>query len=63
MVDSKPVSFVTGNGGSFYLENLAAGRFDLVLSSPAGKCRVDLVIPESTATIVELGEIPCEPVR
>ena len=63
IVDAKPVPFVTGNGGSFYLENLASGRFDLVLSSPAGKCRVDLVIPESTATIVELGDIPCEPVR
>lgn len=63
IVDGKLIAFVTGNGGSFYLENLAAGRFDLVLSSPAGTCRVDLVIPESTATIVELGEFPCEPVR
>lgn len=63
LVDAKPVPFVTGNGGSFYLENLAAGRFELVLSSPGGKCRLDLVVPDSTATVVELGEIVCEPLR
>ncbi|WP_461498356.1 fimbria/pilus outer membrane usher protein [Ramlibacter sp.] len=63
IVDGKPVSFVTGNGGNFYLENLAAGRFEAVLSSPAGKCRLDLVIPDSAATEVELGELVCEPIR
>ncbi len=63
IANGSSVSFDTGNGGSFYLENIPPGRFDVVLSSPNGKCRLDLVIPESTATIVELGEIVCEPVR
>lgn len=57
------LAFVTGKGGTFYLENVAPGRHRVILSSGEERCEFQLVIPESTETVVNLGDLSCEDAR
>jgi outer membrane usher protein FimD/PapC len=60
MVSGKELSFPTGKGGEFYLENLPPGTYEAAFGFEGRKCAVALKIPESEETIVDLGEIDCE---
>jgi len=60
MVDGKELSFPTGKGGEFYLENLGPGAYDATFEFEGRKCGVALRVPESEETIVDLGGITCE---
>lgn len=59
-VEGKELSFPTGKGGEFYLENPRPGVFSASFEFK-GKARVfELKVPESEETIVDLGGITCE---
>jgi outer membrane usher protein FimD/PapC len=60
MVSGKELSFPTGKGGEFYLENLPPGTYEAAFGFEGRKCAVALKIPDSEETIVDLGEIDCE---
>ncbi len=60
MVDGKELSFPTGKGGEFYLENLRPGTYDVTFEFEGRKCGVALKVPESEETIVDLGGFACE---
>jgi len=60
MVDGKELSFPTGKGGEFYLENLQPGTYGATFEFEGRKCAVELKVPEAEETIVDLGGIACE---
>ncbi|HEX9205792.1 MAG TPA: fimbria/pilus outer membrane usher protein [Candidatus Deferrimicrobiaceae bacterium] len=60
MVSGKELSFPTGKGGEFYLENLPPGTYEAAFEFEGRKYGIALKIPESEETIVDLGEIDCE---
>jgi len=59
-VDGKELSFPTGKGGEFYLENLRSGTYGATFEFEGRKCAVELKVPEAEETIVDLGGIACE---
>lgn len=59
--DGELLDFPTGKGGELYVENLEPGNYPAFLVYREGTCAFDLPIPESKETIVDLGEIICEP--
>jgi outer membrane usher protein FimD/PapC len=60
MVSGKELSFPTGKGGEFYLENLQAGTYEAAFEFEGRKCAVPLKVPESEEAIIDLGGIACE---
>jgi outer membrane usher protein len=59
-VDGRPVTFVTGRGGEFYVEDLKSGRYKAEMSANGTRCRFELVVTEATGPFTELGETICE---
>jgi outer membrane usher protein len=49
-----------GVDGSFYFENLPAGRHRAVVQDPDGRCTVELEIPTTDALVVKLGTVSCQ---
>ncbi len=58
-VDGRPVTFVTGRGGEFYVEDLKAGRYKSQLAGNGTRCRFDLVVPDAKVPMTDLGELGC----
>ena len=56
----KTLTLQTGRGGEFYLENLKAGSYAATAEAEGKPCLFELVIPQSEATFVDLGEFVCE---
>jgi outer membrane usher protein len=59
-VGEKEISFPTGKGGEFYLENIPPGSYRASLRIPGRPCLFDLVVPDSEEMVVDLGEVTCE---
>lgn len=59
--EGKPLTFQTGRGGEFYLENLKPGTYAATVLIEGKPCRFDLVIPRSEETFVQLDELVCRP--
>lgn len=59
-VGEQEISFPTGRGGEFYLENIPPGRHRVSVRLPERPCSFYLVVPESDEMIVDLGEVTCE---
>lgn len=57
--DGKPLRFLTGRGGEFYLENLAPGTYRAQVELEGTPCGFLLTIPASDEIIVELGDVAC----
>jgi outer membrane usher protein len=57
--DGKAQVSPIGGDGSFYLENLAAGRHPAVVEYKETVCRFTLVIPASTSAFVKIGDVSC----
>jgi len=60
MADGKELSFPTGKGGEFYLENLPPGTYDATFEHEGRKYGFALKVPESEETIVDLGGFTIE---
>ena len=58
-----PVESLLGLDGEFYLEGLAPGAYDAVLSYPDGACSARLVIPDSDAPVIRVGLVTCRPLE
>lgn len=52
-------SLQTGRGGEFYLENLPPGRYASAAKAEGKSCFFDIVIPETSETFVDLGDVMC----
>lgn len=63
MAGEQEISFPTGKGGEFYLENIPPGRHRASVRIPERPCSFDLVVPESDEMIVDLGKVTCEESR
>lgn len=48
------------SGGEFYLENIPSGAYKAMVRKEDQECSFDLVVPESSEAMVNLGEIICE---
>ncbi len=59
-VGEREISFPTGKGGEFYLENIPPGSHRATVRISERPCAFDLVVPESPEMIVDLGEVTCE---
>jgi outer membrane usher protein len=60
MADGKELSFPTGKGGEFYLENLPPGTYAAAFEFEGRKYGLALNVPDSEETIVDLGGIIIE---
>lgn len=58
-VQGGTVSSVVGLGGAFYLENIPVGTYPARLYTQDKESRFQLVVPESSDTVVDIGEIDC----
>jgi len=58
-VDGWPVTFVTGRGGEFYVEDLQAGRYKAELFANGTRCRFELDIPDAKVPLTDLGQLVC----
>lgn len=58
-VEGKRNTFETGRGGEFYLENLKPGTYGARVEVEGKPCLFDLIIPASSETFVELGDLQC----
>ena len=56
----KPVFLRTGRRGEFYLDNVRPGTFQTTTFVDGKPCRIELTIPASSETFVELGEVVCK---
>lgn len=59
LVNGEKVTFPTGKGGEFYLENIRPGRYPALLKYSGKECKFDMIIPKSEDMIVDLGEVVC----
>lgn len=55
--------FPTGQAGEFYIENVPPGTYRAAYGFNAGRCSFDLEIPPSQESLLDLGEVFCEPQR
>jgi outer membrane usher protein FimD/PapC len=60
VVGGKELSFPTGKGGEFYLEDLPPGKYEATFEYRGRKCHAGLVVPQTDETIVDLGGITGE---
>jgi hypothetical protein len=59
-VGGRPVTFMTGRGGEFYVEDLKPGTYKGRLVADGKGCRFDLVVPDTTGPLVELPPVVCD---
>jgi outer membrane usher protein len=60
LASQAPEGLQTGRGGEFYLENLQPGTYPGTTVLDGKACAFELVIPKSSETFVELGEVVCK---
>jgi outer membrane usher protein len=58
-VDGITIESPVGTGGSFYFENLPAGRHSAVVEDQTGSCSTVLEVPASRQAVTNLGELRC----
>jgi outer membrane usher protein FimD/PapC len=59
-VEGRPVTFVTGRGGEFYVEDLPPGRYRGRMSSNGVRCTFELDVRAPQGPLTDLGETTCE---
>ena len=59
-VAGTPVTFVTGRGGEFYVEDLPPGRYRGRMSSNGLRCTFELDVRLPQGPLTDLGETTCE---
>lgn len=58
--DDKEITFPTGKGGEFYIEDIGQGTYKASFDYKEKTCFFDIIVPESEDMIIDLGEIVCE---
>jgi outer membrane usher protein FimD/PapC len=58
--DAVSVPLSTVREGSFYIENLAPGRYTAQLKIGEKACRLELNVPDSAEIVADLGDVICE---
>lgn len=53
------IVFPTGEGGEFYVENAAPGRYEATIALEAGACVAFFEIPDSPDPLIDIGEVSC----
>lgn len=61
--DGKAVSFPTGKGGEFYIEDLDPGTHPGLVEQGEERCRFEMTVPATDDTIIDLGRVTCEDPR
>ncbi len=59
-VEGKALPILTARDGSFYVENVAAGRYRGEATRRGERCGFELRVPESREIVVDLREVTCE---
>lgn len=59
MQAGKPLHFLTGRGGEFYLENIPPGTYSATIQLEGKPCVFDVTVPVSDETFLELGDVRC----
>jgi outer membrane usher protein FimD/PapC len=59
-VGGRPVRFMTGRGGEFYVEDLPPGRYAARLSGNGQGCAFELLVPQTKQAFTEIPEIVCD---
>ena len=59
-VDGRPLTFPTGRGGEYYVEDLRPGRYAARLAANGQSCTFELVVPQTQEPLTELPVIVCE---
>jgi outer membrane usher protein len=58
-VDGKPLTFLTGRGGEFYLDKIKPGRYAGWVDLEGGRCAFELSLPASSEMFVDLKTVTC----
>jgi outer membrane usher protein FimD/PapC len=61
VIGDRTVTFPTGKGGEFYIENIPPGEYRATVMALEKPCFFDIMVPESEEPLVDLGELTCEP--
>ncbi len=59
-VDGGEMTFPTGRGGEFYLENIRPGRYRAETVYMGKICSFDIIIPDVKDIMIKLGDLICE---
>jgi outer membrane usher protein len=59
-VEGRPLVFMTGRGGEFYVEDLKPGQYKARMSANGAACGFELSVPEAKGPLTDLGETVCE---
>lgn len=60
-IDGKPLAFVTGRGGEFYVDGLKEGRYAGQAASNGKRCAFELKVRPPQGLLTDLGPTVCEP--
>ena len=58
--EGKPLKFMTGRGGEFYIDDVKPGRYAARLSGNGETCLFELVVPQTREAFTEIPEIVCD---
>lgn len=61
--DGREISFPTGRGGEFYVEDLGPGTHAAYMEQEGKRRRCEMKVPSTDDMIVDLGRLACEDVR
>ena len=62
-VNGHPMIFITARGGEFYVENIPPGKYKASFSFEDKPFSVNIVIPETVDTFIELGGVIVEDIH
>lgn len=63
LVGEKDITFPTGKGGEFYIENIRAGQYQARFDYKDKACLFSISVPESDETIIDIGDVVCEDIQ
>jgi len=60
MMDGNPKQFILGEEGDFYLENIAADKYEARIFDQHHECHFVMTIPDSEEIMVDMGDMSCD---
>jgi outer membrane usher protein FimD/PapC len=61
--EGKGITFPTGKGGEFYVEDLGPGTHAASIEQGGKRCLFEMTVPATDDLIVDLGRLTCEDPR
>ena len=62
-VEGRPLSFPTGRGGEYYVEDLKPGRYSARMTGNGQSCTFELDVPETGEPLTQVADIFCDGTR